>query len=387
MITPNDTIKLAILQRVCTGYRRDLFRKLSNADGFHVRVFIGQDVPNDKACSVDDLSGIDIVKHPTRFFPLGKHKLTWQRGLIKELEAFNPDVILCEGDSHVLGYLRAFWYRKWHRNVALVHWSLGGLPGVTAKKSCPREQVRFMLQKHFDSFIVYSSFGCDAMRYLGHPDEKLFVATNVCDTDKHLLAASQLHHSPSQMRKQLDLPEQFTVIYVGVMGSNKKVEILLDVAGNSTGHTCNFVLAGDGPQLQKLRDIVSQRKLDNVFLPGRISDLPLYYRASNVLILPGRGGMVISEAMAHGLPVIVHQGDGTEYDLVIHNQTGLLLDSCDVAAFRQAIQYLAVNPDKACQMGVNGQQLIRQKFSISAMTEAILEAIRYAYSKKHNATH
>ena len=38
--------------------------------------------------------------------------------------------------------------------------------------------------------------------------------------------------------------------------------------------------------------------------------------SADVVVVPGRGGIVISEAMVHGVPVIVHQADGTEYELV-----------------------------------------------------------------------
>jgi len=82
---------------------------------------------------------------------------------------------------------------------------------------------------------------------------------------------------------------------------------MLDLAKECDRVNFNFVLLGSGSLLDELRDRATCENLSNVFLPGRVVDeLPLYYRAANVLLIPGRDGIVISEAMAFGLPVIVH---------------------------------------------------------------------------------
>ena len=46
------------------------------------------------------------------------------------------------------------------------------------------------------------------------------------------------------------------------------------------------------------------------------------YCKADIVYVPGRGGMIISEAMAFACPVILHEADGTEYDLVINGKTG-----------------------------------------------------------------
>jgi len=245
---PNDNqanknpLRLGILQRICTGYRLGLFRKLSAIPGLQVRLFLGEGIPNSKARSASDLSGIDSRQLPTCFIRIGCRVLPYHRGLVKALQAFEPDVILCEGESNFLSYLQAICYRRRHEDVALVHWSLGGLPGVPVRPRSLASRFKYFVQKRFDAFLVYSSFGKRCLIELGHPAEKIVVATNVTDTRYHLEAAKQMVESPSEAREKLGLPNIFTVLYAGAMDANKRPDLLLDVAT----HARRTSLTGQG---------------------------------------------------------------------------------------------------------------------------------------------
>ena len=365
---PGSPVRLAVLQRVCTGYRLALFRKLSAIPGLHVRLFLGEDIPNSKVRSASDLSGIDSVKLSTRLIRLGARVLPWHKGLIRELEEFHPDVVLCEGESHFLGLMQALWYRRRHRNVALIHWGGGELPGVPVRPHSIKSRFKYFVQKRFDAFLVYSSFCKECLIELGHAPGKIAVATNVSDTNSHLEKAAVLQDSPCQARIKLGLPDRFTVLYAGEMDRNKRPDLLLDLAKTTDPEQYNYVLLGDGAMLEPLRSRARAEGLHNVFLPGRVSDeLPLYYRASDVMVLPGRGGMVFSEAMAWSLPVIVHQADGTEYDLVRHGETGFHLTEGKKGDFLEALETMRSAPDSARQWGANGCKLLTQHFGMDHM--------------------
>ena len=51
------------------------------------------------------------------------------------------------------------------------------------------------------------------------------------------------------------------------------------------------------------------------------------------MIVPGRGGMNISESLAFGLPVIVHQADGIEYDLIKNGRNGFIIEDNEIATY------------------------------------------------------
>ena len=68
----------------------------------------------------------------------------------------------------------------------------------------------------------------------------------------------------------------------------------------------------------------------NIFFVGKIIDgISKYFLQSDVFVLPGLGGLAISDAMIHGLPVIAGKADGTEIDLVT-NETGFLHEELNV---------------------------------------------------------
>jgi len=378
-----ETTRLAILQRVCTSYRVGLFRRLSERKDLEVRLFVGDDIPGSKARNAPDLAGLDVVKLPTMFLRVGSRVLPLHRGLRKALNRFRPDVILCEGESHLLGCLAAIRHRRQDRRVRLIHWSLGGLPGVPVCPGSLRSRLKYALQKRFDAMVSYSSFGRDCLMRLGHSPEKIFVATNVSSTETHLTVADGMSASRAQARARLGLPDRFTAIYAGAMDRNKRLDVLLQAAAGPDAGSCNFVLLGRGSILNELKAFAAKRKLTNVYFLGRVVDeLPWYYRASDVLVLPGRGGMVISEAMAHGLPVIVFQADGTEYDLVRHGETGIVLRRGDAEEIREAIEFLRTNPGESSVWGAKGQSLVRDQFNLRSMTGQIVEAIDAAHANR-----
>ncbi len=54
----------------------------------------------------------------------------------------------------------------------------------------------------------------------------------------------------------------------------------------------------------------------NFRAPNMGRNLDSYFSSADLFVLPGTGGLAVQEAMSHGLPVIMGQGDGTNDDLV-----------------------------------------------------------------------
>jgi glycosyltransferase involved in cell wall biosynthesis len=388
MESERDKLKIAVLQRVCPNYRVPLFTQLTSSAGIEMTLVIGEDIPDSKVKNSRNLHGINYRKLKTRFLRLGRRVLPWHVGLIRELAELDPDVILCEGESHFLGYLQAIWYRCFHNpKVALMHWCFISLPGWPAVGGWGhRAWIKRFFRRFFDAFVLYSSFSKDCLIQLGQPSEKLFVATNVCDTRRFIELSTSIRESACEARAKLGLPDCFTVLYLGELDANKRPHIMLDLAKQCDAEKFTFVLLGSGPMLAELCQRATREKLSNVFLPGRVVDeLPLYYRASSVLLIPARGGIVISEAMAFGVPVIVHQADGTEYDLVQNEVTGLRLSGGSVNDFRTAIELLQGNPSLCASMGEKSKELLETRYTTDNMAKQILTAARFA-RKSRNGT-
>lgn len=380
-------IKLVVLQRVCPGYRTALFKKLSEHPLMQTTLLIGEDVPNSKVKSTKNLEGINYRKMQSHFLKIGHRTFTWHVGLVNHLKAINPDVILCEGESHFIGYLQAIFYKLFHNpRTALIHWCFTSIPGEPVIKPGLGSKAKALFRKYFDAFLLYSSYSKDRLLELGVKPEKAFVATNVGDVEKFKAISDSLPDDPAKARRKLGLPERFTVLYTGTLDPNKRPELMLDLAKKLDSERFSFVLLGSGVLLGPLRKRAEAERLTNVFLPGRVEDdLSLYYRAADTLLIPGRGGIVISEAMCFGLPVIVHQADGTEYDLIRDGQTGIRLENGNLEDFHGALSFLEQNRDLCSAMQRNSRQLVDDQFTTNNMVAQIFNAARFAMNERISA--
>lgn len=370
------TLRLAVLQRVIPTYRTALFRSLCAAQGLETKFFIGEDIPNSKVKSTVSLEGINAKKLNTKFIKLGSRIWPLHLGLISELRSYKPDVILCEGESHFLGYVTAFVYRFFfNKKVALIHWCFISLPGEPLDRGGLLGLFKAYLRRRFNAFLLYSSFSQSRLIKLGIEPEKTFVATNVGDVARFIALADAIKETPNQAREKLSMPNRFTVLYTGTLDKNKKPDLVLQLAREMSREAFNFVILGSGEMLSELREEVDRQHLDNVFIPGRVTDqLALYYRASDVLVIPGRGGIIMSEAMAFGIPVVVHQADGTEYDLVKNGESGFILKNGTIDEFKDKIEWLENNRERTELMGKLGRRMVELTFNTQNMVNKIVEA-------------
>ena len=369
-------IRVAILQRVCTGYRAKLFRQISDHSHYQIRLFFGDDVPQSKVKSAQNLDGFAFTKTKSRFFTIGKRTLVWHSGLQNELTKFNPDVVVTEGESNFLNLFQVFNYRRSNPHVKIIHWSLGSIPGNRKPLSPLIDRLKYLYQQWFDGFLVYSSYGKKYLESLGHPPKKIVVAVNVADTNDILFKTEQANINQCEIRKQLNLHDQFTVLYSGALTANKRPDLLIEIAKQFVDRPINFVFIGDGSMLDSLKAIVHDKQLAHVYLIGPVHDtLSLYYQASDVVVLPGRGGVVISEAMAWGKPVILHQADGTEYDLIVDKETGRILNEGTCESFCEAINGLLKKPALCKKWGEQGRQRLLDNFTMKLMIDSFFNSI------------
>ena len=108
----SDRVKrIAVLQRICASYRVDLFSALGKVENVDFKLFIGRDIPGTKVKGVSGSPGVNAKELETKFVKLGRKIFPIHLGLVRELKKFRPTVVLCEGESHFLGYLQAIYYQ------------------------------------------------------------------------------------------------------------------------------------------------------------------------------------------------------------------------------------------------------------------------------------
>jgi colanic acid/amylovoran biosynthesis glycosyltransferase len=104
------------------------------------------------------------------------------------------------------------------------------------------------------------------------------------------------------------------------------------------------------------------------------------YAAAHMFILPSRvardgaeegQGLVLAEAQATGLPVVAARIGGIP-ESIVADESGLLVEESDDAAFAQAIAGLLEHPEEWPRMGHKGREHVERHFSQDNLTDRLL---------------
>jgi glycosyltransferase involved in cell wall biosynthesis len=107
---------------------------------------------------------------------------------------------------------------------------------------------------------------------------------------------------------------------------------------------------------------------DRAILHGRVlnSDIGEHYAKAGIFVFPSLWhepfGIPVIEAMAAGLPVVATRG-GALPEIVVHGETGFLVERGDVEGLSKAISTLVVNPALRARMGAAGRARVREMFT------------------------
>jgi glycosyltransferase involved in cell wall biosynthesis len=132
---------------------------------------------------------------------------------------------------------------------------------------------------------------------------------------------------------------------------------------------------------------------DLVRFTGRLSgdSLAQAYRDAAVLALPSTRetfGMVVTEAMASGLPVVAVNGGGVT-TILDENENSLLVQAHNPRALANALKTILTNPDKADAMGRAGREKVSEllvwKHQIASMDKVLVAAAGLPKAPPHRA--
>ena len=143
---------------------------------------------------------------------------------------------------------------------------------------------------------------------------------------------------------------------VGRVVYQKGIDITLRALSQLGDLDWYYTVIGDGPLLESLSEMAAElgiaERVDFVGWRGK-ADLPDCYQDANFYVYPSRHeGMpnVVLEAMSSGLPVVASRIAGTE-ELVVHDETGLLVPPDDVDALVEALRQLIPDAQRRQTIG------------------------------------
>jgi glycosyltransferase involved in cell wall biosynthesis len=245
-----------------------------------------------------------------------------------------------------------------------------------------KEWAKRRVMSLFDGGIVAGIHSKAYAEFLGIPPKRIFVGYDVVDNDYFSHQAEAVRENAPHLRKKYSLPENY-FLAMGRFDAKKNFLRLLEAYSHYRqdydDEAWGLVICGAGPLEYEIKLKANQLNLHQVQFPGfaQITDLPIYYGLARCFIMPSLGdtwGLVINEAMASGLPVLVSRACGCTPDLVQEGVNGYTLDPYDTGVLAQLMRKMSSGDLDLKAMGEASRTIIAG-FSLETFAQNLFKAV------------
>ena len=213
-----------------------------------------------------------------------------------------------------------------------------------------RLRVRIGLGRASRVVALWSGSATTLTEHFGVSPAKLRVIPNGVPTQR-FAAISAADRSEARATWNID-HGRAVVAYVGALADEKGVDFAVRAVAEIKDAV--LVIAGDGPERERLGTLAETAAAGRVVFTGSLADPRSVYAAADVVVLPSRGGdsmpATLIEAGLLGLPTVTTPVNGIP-DIVIDGSTGELVPVGDVVALTRAVRGLLDDPERARRLG------------------------------------
>ncbi len=303
-------------------------------------------------------------------------------GLRAELDKLNPAAVMALGYSHPFDRAAIRWALSRRKPLLFRGETSDSAKGRGLLKTLLRD---WMLRRLYKRCAALLYVGGNSRRHyarLGVPAARLFFSPYCVNADTFRPGAGDR----AAIRRQLGISEDAVVIlYSGKLSERKGVDLLpwaVRMLPAPMKDRAHLLFLGDGALREPLRTACAEQPTVPATFAGfqNQSALSSFYLAADLLVLPSRSmetwGLVVNEALLHGLPCVVSDSVGCHPDLVIPGETGAVFHGCDVTSLAKSLKAvisMAGKPGVAarCREQVAG-------YSVPAAAEGIRQGMQAA---------
>ena len=296
----------------------------------------------------------------------GKHSFWWEESFAvwKALEQDRPDVVGIVGYAEPYSLASLVWCKYRRKKAICLH--------VTTEWDRPRywwkEQIKRLIVKQFDAGICGGNPQAAYLNKLGIPYERIFFKLNTVDNQYYASRAEEVRKEAGEWMRRLGLPEKF-FLTASRFAPNKNIEGIIRAYAlyryQTDREPWDLVIAGKGSTERIIRQLIADYGLSNhVHLVGyqNTEQMAVLYGLAGAFILASRNlepwGLVVNEAMAAGLPVLVSNKCGCTQNLVLEGKTGFSFDPDDYVVLANRMVLLSSTKVDLTKMGRNAQNHI-----------------------------
>lgn len=283
------------------------------------------------------------------------------------------DRIIIANPSTPTGIISLLYCRR--HKIPFIIQSEGGFQG-TGKGL--KEKFKKYLMEKASMYLTGMGGENDYFLMYGATKDKLkhynFTSSYAKDIDIAVLTKSE----KNSLKQKLGIKQKRMVLYVGQFIHRKGIDILLKAFCGLDDEASLYLLGGE--PTEEYISLIRQYNLQNVYFKNFLSKdcLREYYQAADIFVMSTREdtwGLVINEAMEHGLPVITTKRCIAGRCLINDGENGYLVEADDIANTHDKMYLLLTNDGLREKIGENNLNKIKS-YTLENMAKTIFEYLK-----------
>jgi glycosyltransferase involved in cell wall biosynthesis len=229
--------------------------------------------------------------------------------------------------------------------------------------------------------LTVGSLARESMLARGADPERTGRFANTIDVAAYGVQADRLVSRRGDLRAALGAGDgDVLVLSVARLAPEKGLDTLVSAAAEAKEPRLLIAVAGEGPERERLAR--QARRLGvRLCLLGDVQPaakvLELYVAADLFALLSHHEpwGVVVNEAAACGLPLLLSERVGAAHDLLVDGENGTLVHAGDVAAAARALVRLTASPQLRRAAGARSRELVAS-WGYESSVEDFVVAVR-----------
>jgi glycosyltransferase involved in cell wall biosynthesis len=376
-------IRAAFVTELPTPYRIPLFERIQDLPGIGVEFLFMAKTESDRSWSVD-ASGL----RRKRF--LRGHALEW-KGRRSIIYHVNPGIFhaLARGRYDVVAIAG---YSMFTSQASILWCRLTGTPYLLFGESHHRDVRRGWIRRLKEVLLpqavrpaagILATGTLSGEYFRSYGARHVYRFANTPDVDHLRREAAEARERRSATRAALGFGDDDCVfLHVGRLLRVKGVHDAIRAVGALEDPRARFLVVGDGPEDAALREQAEREAPGRVLFAGFRQGRDLFdlYGAADAFVLASSHepwGVVVGEAMAFGLPVVLSDRIGAAADLLREGENGYGFPVGDVPALAGGLARLVEDPARREGMGRRSDRIMDDwtyETSVQGFADAVREA-------------
>jgi glycosyltransferase involved in cell wall biosynthesis len=306
-----------------------------------------------------------------------RHDYPITPGILGALGDAQPDVVVISGWSTFASQAALVWCRLRRVPYVLVVESHDAGPKAGWRRQVKTTAVPPILRSAA-SVLVVGSLARESVIALGADPTRVRIFANTIDVQSWVQRADALAARRSELRTAFGLAEEVVVLGVARLAPEKSLDVLLRAASAAEVRP---LIVGSGPERAYLETIARNAIFTGELSGDRVAEA---YVAADIFALLSAHepwGVVVNEAAASGLPLVLSDRVGAAADLLVDGENGVLVPFGDVTGTADALRLLAVDPALRERYGARSRELV-SAWGYEPSVEALVEACRESMASR-----